>query len=279
MIATFVLFFVKKLSKIRKSHDGVGAKCEVLTKYLHPSKKINEICPNYTRGSRTEDLICIGKEEKVVNKVKQNCITFRHKDFENVTLYCVSRWVHVITEGSPDHFFDKNVHLSTTNGKIEDSSLGEEEANVIPDCIFRSQRNTEDIQFVRGLGFEVDDDNDPAPENVPATHSNQEAEDYVPAEWKWDGMCSRKSSKAQNMKPSMIGVSDMVLTGMSFSNVFLLFFPAKFMEDVILVQSNKRIVCCNSLVCGFSWLHYQASRDEIILVSKKLMILVGPHIG
>jgi len=45
------------------------------------------------------------------------------------------------------------------------------------------------------------------------------------------------------MKPSsMIGVSDMILTGMSFSNVFLLFFPAKFVEDVILVQSNKRIV-------------------------------------
>ena len=54
----------------KKKTLGVGAKCKVLTKYLHPSKKINEICPNYTRGSRTEDLICIGKEEKSLNELK-----------------------------------------------------------------------------------------------------------------------------------------------------------------------------------------------------------------
>ena len=37
----------------------------------------------------------------------------------------------MITEGSPDHFFIENIHLSTTNGKIEDSSLGEEVVNGI----------------------------------------------------------------------------------------------------------------------------------------------------
>ena len=78
---------------------------------------------------------------------------------------------------------------------------------------------------------------------------------YVPTEWKWYGLCTRKTSNAQNMKPSMISVSDMILSGMSFSNYFLLFFPENFMEEVILVQTNTQIVgekvrlesCCDSL--------------------------------
>ena len=108
--ALVAFVFYKKLLKIRKTYDDrrekslFGAKCVVLTKYLHPSKKISAIYPNYTRGSKIKNLICIGKEKKVANKVKQNCITFRHNNFENVTLYCVSRWVHVIIEGSQDHF-------------------------------------------------------------------------------------------------------------------------------------------------------------------------------
>jgi len=45
----------------------------------------------------------------------------------------------------------------------------------IGENIFRSGNRAEDIANVRGQGFEVDDDNDPAPENVP------DATDAAPA--------------------------------------------------------------------------------------------------
>ena len=93
-------------------------------------------------------LFSFGKE-KVVNKVKQNCITFRHKDFENITLYCVSRWVHVINEGSSDQdFLSKKAHpfgnewhtiscalsgilvdLEIVEGKDRSKELGKDPAN------------------------------------------------------------------------------------------------------------------------------------------------------
>ena len=38
---------------------------------------------------------------------------------------------------------------------------------IIGDEIFFAQNRAEDIARVRAEGFEVDDDNDPAPENVP----------------------------------------------------------------------------------------------------------------
>ena len=57
----------------------------------------------------------------------------------------------------------------------------------------RIGRRAEDIAFVRDMGFEVDDDNKPAPENVPAV-------DTPPVnggtllegqEWVWDGIDCR----------------------------------------------------------------------------------------
>ena len=42
-----------------------------------------------------------------------------------------------------------------------------EEQVEIPDEIFQVGNRAEDIALVRGQGFEVDDNNEPAPENIP----------------------------------------------------------------------------------------------------------------
>ena len=64
----------------------------------------------------------------------------------------------------------------------------------IADFIFNAQNRAEDIALVRAMGFEVDDDNEPAPENIPVAdaplfrlggglHEGQE--------WGWDGIDQR----------------------------------------------------------------------------------------
>ena len=54
---------------------------------------------------------------------------------------------------------------------------------------------TEDVENVRAMGFGVDDDNDPAPENVPnPNEAVVTTEDglYTGQQWGWAGFCNRK---------------------------------------------------------------------------------------
>jgi hypothetical protein len=59
--------------------------------------------------------------------------------------------------------------------------------------IFDARNNAEDIARVRAEGFEVDDDNDPAPENIPAIWDETPvANDLFEGQsWGWDGVDRR----------------------------------------------------------------------------------------
>ena len=65
---------------------------------------------------------------------------------------------------------------------------------IIGDEIFFAQNRAEDIARVRAEGFEVDDDNDPAPENVPRLFDVPPAAAVVDGglfegqSWGWDGI-------------------------------------------------------------------------------------------
>ena len=70
----------------QKKKLGVGAKCSCYTKYLHPAKTVSERYVNQLNKNVTTNLLCISKEEKIVNRVKRVCVVFRHDDFEPETL-------------------------------------------------------------------------------------------------------------------------------------------------------------------------------------------------
>ena len=67
--------------------------------------------------------------------------------------------------------------------------------NIIHDDIYFAQNRAEDIARVRNEGFEVDDDNDPAPENIPDPAEGPpvviEAGLYEGQTWGWDGIDCR----------------------------------------------------------------------------------------
>lgn len=113
----------------------------------------------------------------------------------------------------------------------------------IPVSVLKSSDGlAEDVAHVRALGFEVDDDNDPSPENIPSNDGETSGDpQHCEEEWKWDGICQRKASNSTNFQPSLIGVNGRVLEVITTLEMFLLFFPKVFLQNVILVVTNKNI--------------------------------------
>jgi hypothetical protein len=78
--------------------------------------------------------------------------------------------------------------------------------NIIHDDIYFAKNRAEDIARVRNEGFEVDDDNDPAPENIPdpaeAPPVVIEAGLYEGQTWGWDGVDRRHTAGGRYDEPS-----------------------------------------------------------------------------
>ena len=93
--------------------------------------------------------------------------------------------------------------------------------------------NVKDVEFLRGF-VPIDDDNDPAPENIP--DSTVEVGDAVYTnEWKHDGICYRRQKTNRKEPPQVFGVKQ----SPDALDLFETFFPKAFLMDVILVNINK----------------------------------------
>ena len=121
--------------------------------------------------------------------------SFCYDDFPEKELYCVERWIAVDEEGEESAFFDSN-----NENQIQDTvNTEEEEIEVADEARIRGSVSNlaEEISLVENMGFDVDDDNRPAPENVPTavTTASELNEDgtFVGQAWGWSGMCQRKS--------------------------------------------------------------------------------------
>ena len=90
---------------------GKDAKVSVMTKYLHPSRLINEVLQNYESNNRLNNCIIVRMEEKKVNRHYQLVIVLKHEelktnDGEPEEIYAVTRCCKVEEEGSSDLLFD-----------------------------------------------------------------------------------------------------------------------------------------------------------------------------
>jgi hypothetical protein len=219
---------------MQKKQLGVGAQCSVANKYLHPAKLVKDRYPNATAHSRVDKLLAIEQGERLVKKRKQVVISFRHDDFGTDILYCVKRWVRVETEGAPEQFFrlEPVAQVETVPVASDGGGVGIE-ANV-----FHAGNCAEDIALVRSQGLMVDDDRDPAPENVPLVDV---FEVDNACSWGWDGICNRKITGATNIRPSFTSLHGTIMQTISYVTMFLVFFPRKFIEEVMIQEMNKHL--------------------------------------
>ena len=139
----------------------------VYLKYMHPQKIIRDLYLNWTQHDKMEDLLIIGQGVKKIKGKEHMCALFRHDSFPNKVLYCCKKWSsHVVSEGDPTQSFHQvPAAVQEEVGAEEEDS--DEVGAAIPDHVFHMGGNEEDIAHIRGLGFTVDDDNEPVPENIP----------------------------------------------------------------------------------------------------------------
>ena len=122
----------------------------------------------------------------------QLCIVIHHDEFKTadgtiVELHVVKRYCKVVEEGDIDFFFDDPV----VEVEREEEPVSVALHDVINQAINGQSTKNNTIEALHGV-VDIDDDNEPAPENVPL---QGEASDRVlGTEWGHDGFCYRRSS-------------------------------------------------------------------------------------
>jgi hypothetical protein len=157
-----------------KKRLGNGASVSAFVRFLHPSKPFHDKYLAEYDKARIGDLSVFGREEKTIKRRQILCVLVTHQDFPGESFYVAVRNTKVESEGLPDDFFDQ----------VAPPEAGEEQRNIEP-----AADNTEEVPnpyiggvhfeddttaAMRARGIEVDDYNEPAPENVP----RQEARSY-----------------------------------------------------------------------------------------------------
>jgi hypothetical protein len=225
------------MTKKNKFNFGNGAVVTVLARLVKPKRAIKAAFPNMHEKKRISGIL--RRKDTVVNGNKTKIVyMFQCDEVMNgdvhVELSAVSRFFEGITEGPINEFYNAPQHTTTQQeGELPDSVL---EAMTI----FGSRRASDDeIEEVRAEGVLVDDDNAPAPENIPSTNTDiNHPECVYSSEWGSTGLCHRKMFGSENHRPKLLNFSLQVPTHV---DMFELLFPKEYVNDTILHLVNKNI--------------------------------------
>ena len=174
---------------------GVGAKTSCLSKFLHPSEQTRNKYPNPVAGHHLEGCVVVWQEMKSVSWKDQLCIVVQHNDFkagnDHIELHAVKCYFQVTMEGDLDLFFD--VAPTTDNGEADEAQTPLPTA--VDEAINGRSEEVNTIEALQGI-VEIDNDNEPAEENVPTTTATT---NRIPStEWGHDGFCFRRSQNFGN---------------------------------------------------------------------------------
>ena len=177
---------------------GKGAVCSVLVKKLIPSWTVAKAIPIAAANQRLENLVATC--HTVITRLGKtyDTIYFTSPSFPGVEIRAARRYVIVMVPGHVDAMwphFAPAVRASIVPNLLPVIAPTQ---TIIGDEIFFAQNRAKDIARVRAEGFEVDDDNDPAPENVPGLFDvPPEVVDgglFEGQSWGWDGIDRRQTA-------------------------------------------------------------------------------------
>jgi hypothetical protein len=237
----------KKKKKKGGKQQGVGGRCNILLQYLHPKEYIESIFPTTTRTHKQEvkDCVIVSRDTKNIKKRPFVCILVNHPKFGDNLVYCSERYAKVKVEGPPDGFFDKDVTDLPIFANAPTFSADDLTKPIDTSTLDRACESGQasDIALARSQGIDVDDDNDPAPENIPPngvevdTMTNKHGQ-----VWGWGGTCHRKTQNHVDVCPQIKDLTKADLRTFTKLDMFLLFFPYEYLEDVIVKETSKALV-------------------------------------
>ena len=188
---------------------------------------------------------------------------FRHEDFGGQLVWALQRYIQVDIEGPEQSFFEEETQEPPTapeegtNQHNEPSQATDpanaDASNTIPnnaeelhpliqEVLNRGGNNmdNDDIISVMAAAPMIDDDNQPAPENLPSTEDSNGATDDIMGQWTHSGICDRKAAIQRNAKPELIFWT-LSLTNPSNLNLFEGLFFSSFIKTTILPQTNQNL--------------------------------------
>ena len=219
------------MPKNKRLRHGVGAKISVYKKFLHPRAAVSNKYPNSTKNGVLDNLLVVSQEEKLVlSKRRQVCLTMRHDDFDNgQILHAVARFCKVTEEGPVESFFDlpsANELTNETDVAVEGAEINGHEIPVILN---------EDVSNFRAQGFSVDEDNEPAPENIPTATDRATNGIYKP--WGSEPLDKRRVlGMRDHVMPNLVSADATMHTVLGF---FLHFLPMEFFKTTVFQATNE----------------------------------------
>ena len=223
----------------RSKRHGIGASEKVLLKFLHPSELVRNKYPNLQSGQRLEGCTTIHQEVKRINRCDQLSLVVTHNDFHDDKgnlheLHAVKHYFTVEDEGDPDLFFDA-------------ATLGQEaEGQQVPlppvidaDVNGVNHRGANELIAALTGVVEIDDDNEPAPENIPLPDSATTSP-ILHSSWGHSGFCFRKQEGLPNNPAKLSSPVDTTRNDINLQ-LFEHLFPWQYVKDVIIIEMNKKL--------------------------------------
>ena len=212
----------------RKKRLGNGASISCFAKFIHPSQPWRDKLVN-------KGLNIFGRQEMMVKRRKRVCVLITHDDFPGQPFHVALGNITVESEGPEDDFFDapnpSDNEAQCSSGPEEPPAISEMQRRVI---VTQENLHSGSTSELRAMGVEVDDDNDPAPENVP--DSNRTA-----AAWNDAAIDLRKIGPYRNMSPSLKGMTSETVSLLSPKALFLLLFPTEYLKKSLLPATNEHL--------------------------------------
>ena len=255
------------MARSKPKRRGIGAMCSIQKRVLHPSKAIREHDPK----DKIPGWKIIGTDTKKIKGKDVDCVVLKNDRFGEERFYCARQFAVVDVEGPAESFFpvitrrrnqnpsndsvsaEREVSGGTTNSNGEGGDTSApDSASALPSmlrsfhAIGAGSGDAEDIARVRSLGFDVDDDNDPAPENVPSEEERAQESLRDNQQWVTYPFEPRKACNAPNSSPCLDGLP----RGEQLKSVTLLWMFEKLMgrwllESVIVQATNRKLASNN----------------------------------
>lgn len=205
---------------------GKGAVVSCLINKLHPKKLIHDKYLNIVANARLTGGVVLRQEVKKVCRVDQLCTVFTHEDFPNEELHVVARWAKVDKEGPESELFNP----LTDGVAVEVATASGED---LPDV----NAVTSEIRTNLADTVVIDDDNVPAPENVPTPGMTTTECQY--GEWGHDGCCHRRMKGAQCLKAKL--KTNCGMDRPSLLSIYEACIPVEYIKNVIIPKTNRML--------------------------------------
>ena len=174
---------------------GIGASCTIKLQFLHPKDKVNEKVPDQSASQSISGLIVQSKAEKSIWKAVKPCVVLYHEDCGCQLIWALPQYVTVDIQGPEEALFEEEPQQPTpptagnAESAVDPSETAQDDTNqqndapttattttpedlpmVIQDLMEHGivAMDVEEIGVASAAAPMVDDDNEPAPENLPS---------------------------------------------------------------------------------------------------------------